>query len=665
MASLLKEMTDREAVTRYPNPPYRCLQASSYNRASVRRGGPGWFADSDGTGFIRKEKIDGKTEWVVMEHLGPGCITRIWAPSFYFGRKPQHIRIYLDGSGQPVLDEPLIDLLTGKGPVKYPFAARTTRAGVFYLPIPFAGSCKVTMTSKPFYYSINYRAYPKGVRVETFSLEKLRSAKSDLREAAARLVSPEPVEALETKTLRFTLEGRKAKTLTLPSGPSAVSELVIRLDPCVGPFLRSVVMEAEFDGERTIWCPIGDFFCSADSLHPFETWDRKVSKEGVMTCRWLMPYEKSGAIRFKNLAGGIVSLQVRVSTVPYHWDDLSLHFHAGWRPDDFVRGNKIADWNFVDIEGKGVFVGDAWTVLNPTDGWWGEGDEKIYVDGAWEKGFPTHFGTGTEDYYGWAGGKVPTRADEFDEPFVANVRVGGLGKGRTRGFNICTRSRSLDAIPFEKRLRFDMEASPGTGQRRKSDVLGYSAVTFWYARPGSKSNRGPAVEAASKPIMSLGEIEKLAKKGVPRGMNRIEGALEFEELEPSRLSPGLAVHPQRPAECFHPAKWSNSKHLFIEAKKPGDFLEFTFSEQFHPATLKVYVTKSYDFGVMRILVNGKTAVDRLDLFSEKPGVEAVSLGRWKPVEGKFIIRFELVGPNPRSRGKRTWMGLDCIVIRPR
>ena len=75
------------------------------------------------------------------------------------------------------------------------------------------------------------------------------------------------------------------------------------------------------------------------------------------------------------------------------------------------------------------------------------------MDGAWDKGFPTHFGTGTEDYYGWAGGVVPTRQDEFSVPFLANVRVGGLD-GHTTGFNICTRTRSLDAIPFTRAPRF-------------------------------------------------------------------------------------------------------------------------------------------------------------------------------------------------------------------
>jgi len=88
--SLLEEMIDRERLARFPDPLYQSLQASSYNRQSVHRDQPGWFADSDGLGFIRTETVDGKTEWVIMEHDGPGCIARIWTPFFYYNLK-EHV----------------------------------------------------------------------------------------------------------------------------------------------------------------------------------------------------------------------------------------------------------------------------------------------------------------------------------------------------------------------------------------------------------------------------------------------------------------------------------------------------------------------------------------------------------------------------------------------
>ena len=79
----------------------------------------------------------------------------------------------------------------------------------------------------------------------------------------------------------------------------------------------------------------------------------------------------------------------------------------------------------------------------------GEGDEKVYVDG---ETFPSHFGTGTEDYYGYAWGRYEPW---INHPFVAQP----LGDGCYAHIGLApnTRVRSLDAIPFIWRLRFDME----------------------------------------------------------------------------------------------------------------------------------------------------------------------------------------------------------------
>lgn len=507
--SLLAEMIDRERLARLPDPAYRSLQASSYNRQSVHRDQPGWFADSDGLGFIRTESIKGQTEWVIMEHEGPGCITRIWTPFFYYNfneRIGPNVKIYLDGVDDPVIEESLIELLTAKSFVKPPFAAFTARAGDLYLPIPFAKRCKVTMTSKPFYHIINYRAYPAGTPVETFSMARYEAA--DLKRVGKTLYGTSDV----TAGARAALAPGVSLDLELPRGPAVVRDFAVRLNTSTSNApLRSTVLVITFDGQQTVWCPIGDFFCSADAVHPFDMWERSVRKDGTMTCRWAMPYRDSARIKVVNLGKQHVDIDLTTRGEPWNWDDRSMHFHANWRADEIVPGTPFQDWNFIDIQGQGVYVGDAWTVLNIEDGWWGEGDEKIYVDDAWEKGFPTHFGTGTEDYYGWAGGVNPTRADEFDEPFIANVRVGGLGQARlTRGYNICTRTRSLDAIPFTQRLRFDMEASFGTQMRKPWDLLGYSAVTFWYARPGATCNRPPQPGEAAKAIVSIPQLQKLS-----------------------------------------------------------------------------------------------------------------------------------------------------------
>lgn len=530
-SSLLSEMSSPDALARFPN--FRQMQASSYNRESTARGRPGWFADSDGTGFIREETIAGRHEFVAMEHTGPGCITRLWAPFFYYDfndRVGPTIRIYLDGSETPTIEAAWIELLTSNDwPESYgtppqrkntfripsPLARFTARAGDVYLPIPFAKSCKVTFDKPPFYNIINWRAYDEGTRVETFTPDMIETQREAIDECGRKLYAP------LTSPNGVKLSGRgngPSEQLRFSHGPGAIRGLEITIDPAAlrdnPSLLRSIILRMEFDATQTVWCPLGDFFGSPNTINNFSTTHRS-SRDGVFSCTWTMPYRDSAVIAVDQPPTSNLMVQIAAHNDAWTWDDRSMHFHAAWRPDELHPGDQFTDINFIDIKGKGVLVGDQWTVLNPTRGWWGEGDEKIYVDAAYDRGFPDHFGTGTEDYYGWAGGVNPNASDVFSHPFLANIAVGSwsrgmrlAGAGDTRGFNICSRTRALDAIPFTSRLVFDMEASPGVDQRKATDFLGYSSVVFYYARPGSSSNLPPAPDAAKKAIMSLDDIDK-------------------------------------------------------------------------------------------------------------------------------------------------------------
>ena len=40
-----------------------------------------------------------------------------------------------------------------------------------------------------------------------------------------------------------------------------------------------------------------------------------------------------------------------------------------------------SDWDYVTLKGRGIYVGDTLTIMNPVESWWDEGDEKIFADG--------------------------------------------------------------------------------------------------------------------------------------------------------------------------------------------------------------------------------------------------------------------------------------------
>ncbi|MBX3255147.1 MAG: DUF2961 domain-containing protein [Chitinophagaceae bacterium] len=670
LASLLEEMSSRETLAKFPYPAYESLQASSYNRESTQRDAPGWFADSDGIGFIREETKNGATEWVVMEHDGPGAITKMWAPYFHWGGlddlEGPDINIYLDGADKPAISENFFRFIMGRGSVPPPFAEKTARAGNSYLPIPFAKSCKVTFNRKSFYHIINYRGYPKGTKIVSFAQQQLLDAMPLLEQTTTLLKKVYPTGYTNQQETNGELLPGKALALST-NKDGAINSIEILLDPQQlkqhPELLRSVVLEASFDGNQTIWTPLGDFFGSANALNPFQTVTRTVRSNGQMICTWLMPFRSNATIQIKNLSKTQVTIKrLAITTTPHQWDDRSMYFHASWRSDEVLPGHIFKDWNFIDIKGKGVFVGDTWTVVSTDNGWWGEGDEKIYVDDAWDKKFPTHFGTGSEDYYGWAGGEGPSKDDRFSTPFLANIEIGASVRSRqgVRGINVLTRIRFLDAIPFHKRLVFDMEASPGTGARNPWDLIGYSAVSCWYALPGAEDNRPPLPEQAAKPIMVLHELDSVAAL-IKHKETAIQGAIDVQQLKQSFSSTTISTYVET-VSTYKPAGWNHADHHIVIGNKAGDWISYTLTEQFKKSALALQFTKEASYGTVQVFVNGKqqgSLVNLADTKSTQPYI--VALGTHTPVNNQFVIKIQF--SDSGKKNKNTFKaGVDYVKV---
>ncbi|WP_411827876.1 glycoside hydrolase family 172 protein [Luteolibacter sp. AS25] len=503
--SLLNEMVDRDSVARFPAKDFRLKQDSSYNRASKTPDEPeGWFTNQDYNpkrgkteNFIRIEENNGRKEWVVMEHEAPGAIVRTWMPWLHQLKPNSDItmRIYLDGAEVPALEGNMLGIFDGTGLIPYPFAHPSLRSAVSFFPIPYAKSCKVTTDKKPFFYQFTFREYDKDTAIKTFTMEDFEAAK-DLTEKTGKLLL-EPSAAGAGAPLKFSekLDNQAEKSLDLPAGVASVRELSVKLGDYSNPNItRQVILKMEFDGKETVWCPIGDFFGSGIGLNPMQGWYRTVAEDGMMTCRWVMPYQKGGKVSLVNLSGAPVDAMLEVKTGDWTWDDRSMYFHAAWHGQYPVPTRPFSDWNYVTLKGRGVYVGDTLTVMNPVEEWWGEGDEKIWVDG---EDFPSIFGTGTEDYYAYSWGGRST--DFYEHPFHAQPFANKFNKlnrkpesddsRNTQGFSVETRSRALDTMPFGSSLQLDMEVWSGT-----DCDMGYQVGTYWYAFADTTSNRKPETE---------------------------------------------------------------------------------------------------------------------------------------------------------------------------
>jgi hypothetical protein len=518
LRSLLEEMADRHHLSYFPEPQYELKQFSSYNRRSKNRDSSGWFANYDMSHFLRVENNNDRREFVMFDTEGPGSIVRWWM-TFY---KAQNgiIRVYLDHNTQPVIVGSPADVLSGEMLTQYPFSASVHEGAPlgeegrdydhnFYLPIPYSKHCKITYECDSLilkynygpikveegyywpdvFYNINYRKYLPGTKVESFTKEILEEAKP-LLNRVGKILLDQPILPDTVSYIERTIHPGDSLKIEIASEYSAVDRLALDLRAeDIKQALRSVVLAVTFDGIQTVWVPVGEFFGVGYMPVSHKTWINKQQEDGRMESRWVMPFRENCQITFVNFGTEEVSLQGSLGITRYKWKPNSLYFGASWHEYRHIKtrdenGSKF-DLNFINIQGKGIYVGDQITLFNNTWHWWGEGDEKIFVDG---ETFPSHFGTGSEDYYGYAFG----RPEPFSHPFLSQP----VGTGNTNwGVTVNMRHRSLDALPFTKSINVNMEL-----WHWASITMNYAVTTYWYVEHPYLINIEPDVEAVQYPV---------------------------------------------------------------------------------------------------------------------------------------------------------------------
>lgn len=490
MENFLSEMVSFEEQAKFPAVAYKCCQESSRDRRSTTPGTPEWFANDDGWGFVRDEVNEGRQERVIFEQTGPGVIVRMWTTSF---QAPTVVlRFYFDGAEKPSWEIPSLDLQQIcsslgkewrtylKSGLSQP-GSEWVRGSSLYLPIPYAQGCKITLEEQDNslnnpsrYYQINYRSYPENTKIETFSAKVLQRVQKQVAEVNRTLQSPSVKMSGRLVTGSATLAPGATLAVDLPAGSRAVSETKITVvTPEGGDYaqiMSDMIFTAEFDGMRTVAVPLADFSGAGPGAATVKSWLLSSDGAGAVVSRWPMPYKSSGRMVIRNtgISQAEVKLAVRVDT--YTWDERTLYFHAAWKKAD---GQRIIywsdyangyDWGFASITGgRGVLRGDVYAINNQTHNWPGEGDEKIWVD---DETFPSHFGTGVEDYYSFCGDF------RYMSPFSGESR---LDAPDFHGFNNHHRQRCLDGIPFGSKLRFDLEMEGHEAGR--ADLV---STVVWY-----------------------------------------------------------------------------------------------------------------------------------------------------------------------------------------
>lgn len=521
VSSLLTEMADRQSLTNYPEPEYRLRQASSYNRLSATEGNTDWYANNDMSHFIRIDSVNGRREFVMLDEDGPGAIVRWWM-TFYRAYNGI-IRIYLDNDTVPVIKGKPDNVLSGNAIAGYPFSVSLQKGAPvgeigrdydhnFYFPIPFSKHCKVTYECDSLvmlyeyegkavpegyfwpdvFYNICYREYKPGTRVESFTTGSMEAIRDLIDKTGDNLLGI-PGDKKDKETIGTIIAPGDSFSLLIERSDHAIEKVVLALEAENLPqTLRSAVISVSFDGERTVWVPVGEFFGSGYTLQPHSTWMNRSDGKGRMESYWVMPFHKSCRLTVHNFGRDVVSLSGQVLLRPFEWKSSTLYFGACWHEYRNISTRNEAgsffDIAFANITGKGVYAGDQITLYNPTYEWWGEGDEKFFVDG---ETFPSIFGTGTEDYYGYSFG----RPDAFSHPFLSQP----IGAGNTqKGITLNMRHRSLDAVPFASSVRANIELWHWANVN-----MDYALTTFFYIMPPFTTGVNIDTSTARLPVRGI------------------------------------------------------------------------------------------------------------------------------------------------------------------
>jgi hypothetical protein len=598
-----------------------CDQFSSYDQRSRYDEDTGkyidWDANGDSGNYIRYDEATG--EDVMAEMKGPGFINRIWSAN------PQgKIRFYLDDAKPIELD--FNEMFSGKvEPFRRPIVWQRrvvlggdNPASDCYLPIPYQKSCKVTSvrgdrTNRIIqYYHIGYSTLPAGTGVPTFQLELSDGDKAVLAEVCGKLDKcgrdPQPKELSWQRKIVNVQPGRTIVMHEI-EGPAIVNQVRGSVTaPAERSVGRKVLLKVYWDGQRdpSIWAPFSDFFGQGFGDSPYASLPLGM-EIGNWYCYWRMPFRAKAIFVVTSEAKKPcqVALDIgfrKVKELPPN----AAYFHAKWRRE---RECPTFDYPFLECAGRGRFVGVALFVDNVHGGWWGEGDEKVYVDG--EK-FPSFFGTGSEDYFGDAWG-----IRHFVNPFHGCPMPDPVQRQQS-----CYRWHIIDSVPFRTQFKITIENYSAT-EGVKND---YASMAYWYQMPRGTDFFKPTPVEQRLP---------LAKVYVP-------GAIEAEGLFPAnRLPVGASVV----EDADLPSELSGGAGLKLTGRVGDRFL------------LSIAVAKSDVYALEAVTAKG---VPEASFQLVSPAI--IVGGKAKMKEGRNDLIFTFTQPAP---GQTTCEAIvDYILLVP-
>ena len=279
----------------------------------------------------------------------------------------------------------------------------------------------------------------------------------------------------------FEIKPGATQTLMDIRGPGMISHIWFTISAEDSQHLKKLVLRMYWDGEPepSVETPVGDFFgLNLGEYFLYESALTSVAPVKALNAYFPMPFQKSALITVTNESEkpvGAYYSNIDYQILPRLPENVG-YFHAqyrqaapcpGWATGVKLNRDGKDNYVFMEATGRGHFVGVTQGVVLNQDGWWGEGDDMLFVDGSTA---PITVGTGSEDYYNGAWGFDGKQFDYrcIGVPYVVNPFALG-GKW-------CVYRWHLDSpLTFQKSIRMTLEH--GHGNDRSDN---FYSVAYWY-----------------------------------------------------------------------------------------------------------------------------------------------------------------------------------------
>lgn len=297
----------------------------------------------------------------------------------------------------------------------------------------------------------------------------------------------------------------KIKVLADIEGPGIIKHLYFTTILQSPLDFRRCIIRMYWDHEEnpSVEVPLGDFFgvsnCKVREIKSLMiTINRGIMGSYGFNVHFPMPFSKHAKITLENqgpvMLGGAIRAfwyHIDYEKVKEPWPDNTAYFHAQYNQEKITKVTQdVPDkkknmqiWNgknltgkdnyvILDAEGDGQLAGLLLTVNNIAGGWYGEGDDMIFIDDdSWP---PSIHGTGSEEIFG--GGACPK--EEYNTPYHGFHIIESPFYS---GYNGMYRWYIQDPIRFKKRLRWTIEHGHANNFENE-----YNSVAYWYQKEPHK-----------------------------------------------------------------------------------------------------------------------------------------------------------------------------------